>query len=138
MAKDPKYSDVQFLSICCDKLDGARSIIERDDDLRWQNVAHYFMEKSDKEEAKKMLGFKSVPFYVVLDENGAITQLGNEKNVNFDEVPGVVAPPPPPKQQENLLASSFGQLQIEESKVASSPVSPVQVDRVFNMDDLDF
>ena len=138
MAKDSKYANVQFVSICCDKLDGARDIIEKDDDLRWQNVAHYFMEKSDKEEAKKMLGFKSVPFYVVLDENGAITQLGNEKNVNFDEVPGVVAPPPPPKQQENLLASSFGQLQIEGSKVNSSPVSPVQVDRVFNMDDLDF
>ena len=58
MANDPKYDDVQFVSICCDKLDGARDIIEKDDDLRWQNVDHYFMDKQDKEEAKKILGFQ--------------------------------------------------------------------------------
>ena len=57
MAQDPKYKDVQFISICCDKLDGARDIIEQEDDLRWQNVKHYFMDKDDKEKAKKILGF---------------------------------------------------------------------------------
>ena len=92
MAQDPKYKDVQFISICCDKLDGARDIIERDDDLRWQNVNHYFMEKNDKETAKKMLGFKQVPFYVVMDEYGSITQSGSGRQVDFDEVPGVVRP----------------------------------------------
>jgi len=94
MAQDPKYKDVQFISICCDKLDGARDIIERDDDLRWQNVNHYFMDKEDKETAKKLLGFKQVPFYVVMDENGSITQSGNGRQVDFEEVPGVVRPQP--------------------------------------------
>ena len=92
MAQDPKYKDVQFISICCDKLDGARDIIERDDDLRWQNVNHYFMDKEDKETAKKLLGFKQVPFYVVMDENGSITQSGSGRQVDFEEVPGVVRP----------------------------------------------
>ena len=96
MAEDPKYENVQFISICCDKLDGARDIIEKDDDLRWQNVSHYFMDQQNKEEAKKILGFKSVPFYVVLDENGEITQLGNHKSIDFEEVPGVVRPPTAP------------------------------------------
>ena len=94
MAQDPKYKDVQFISICCDKLDGARDIIERDDDLRWQNVNHYFMNKHNKELAKKVLGFKQVPFYVVMDENGEITQSGSGRQVDFDEVPGVVRPEP--------------------------------------------
>jgi len=94
MAQDPKYKDVQFISICCDKLDGARDFIERDDDLRWQNVNHYFMDKDDKETAKKLLGFKQVPFYVVMDENGSITQSGSGRQVDFEEVPGVVRPEP--------------------------------------------
>lgn len=104
MAKDPKYKDVQFISICCDKLDGARNIIERDDDLRWQNVNHYFMDKDNKEIAKKLLGFKQVPFYVVMDEHGSITQSGSGRQVDFDEVPGVV----PPESESQSLSESDG------------------------------
>lgn len=90
MAQDPKYKDVQFISIVCDKLDGARDIIEEQDDLRWQNVNHYFMDKDDKEKAKEILGFKQVPFYVVMDENGSITQSGSGRQVDFNEVPGII------------------------------------------------
>ena len=89
MAKDPKYKDVQFISIVCDKLDGARTIIEQDNDLRWQNVNHYFMNTQDKETAKSILGFQQVPFYVVMDEHGAITQSGNGRQVNFEVIPGI-------------------------------------------------
>jgi thiol-disulfide isomerase/thioredoxin len=96
MAKDPKYKDVQFVSICCDKLDGARDIIEKEDDLRWQNIHHYFMSKEDKETAKRLLGFQQVPFYVVLDENGNIQQSGGGKQVDFADVPGIVRPNSPP------------------------------------------
>lgn len=90
MAQDPKYKDVQFISICCDKLDGARDIIEKEDDLRWQNINHYFMDQQDKELAKQILGFQQVPFYVVLDEQGSIQQSGNGKQVDFEEIPGIV------------------------------------------------
>jgi hypothetical protein len=96
MAQDPKYQDVQFISICCDKLDGARHIIEKEDDPRWQNIDHYFMSQADKETAKKVLGFKQVPFYVVLDEQGNIQQSGGGKQVDFDDVPGIVRPETPP------------------------------------------
>ena len=130
MAKDSKYANVQFVSICCDQLDGARNIIEKDDDLRWQNVSHFFMESRDKEEAKRMLGFKSVPFYVVLNESGEITQLGNEKAVDFDIVPGVV-------RDEDPISIADPN---DHSTLASRPTSipPVVVDRIFDMDDLDF
>lgn len=155
MAQDPKYKDVQFISICCDKLDGARSIIEKEDDLRWQNVKHYFMDKHDKETAKKILGFKQVPFYVVMDEHGAITQSGSGRQVDFDEVPGVVRPEP--EANESMTDSDadsedfddmgidfdldFGnKLSLEESETsfsassANSP-SPVLDDSVFDLDD---
>ena len=92
MASDPRYQNVKFISICVDRLDGARDIIEKDDDLRWQNVDHYFMSESDKEKAKKELGFKSVPFCVVMDKYGAVAQMGEPHTIDFNDVPGVVRP----------------------------------------------
>ena len=106
MAADPKYKDVQFISIVCDKLDGARHIIEKDDDPRWQNVSHYFMDHHNKEKAKKLLGFKQVPFYVVLDESGAITQSGSSKQVDFDDVPGVIHPEERLREKEAAEAAA--------------------------------
>lgn len=142
MANDPKYDDVQFVSICCDKLDGARDIIEKEDDLRWQNVDHYFMDKQDKEEAKKILGFKSVPFYVVLDESGSITQLGNQRAIDFDEVPGVKRPEPEPtpvyhheEKKEDDLGADFA---LDFSNKQPPAPAAAQADRVFVLDDLDF
>jgi hypothetical protein len=146
MAQDPKYENVQFISICCDKLDGARDIIEQDDDLRWQNVSHYFMDQKDKEQAKKVLGFKSVPFYVVLDESGSIQQKGNQTMIDFDEVPGVVRPPPPTVFQEEKKEDDDNDdmgilldftLDISNQPPKSVAPSP-QTERVFNMDDFDF
>ena len=124
MAKDEKYANVNFVSICCDQLDGARDIIEKDADPRWQNVDHYYMDKKNKEQAKKLLGFKSVPFYVVLNESGEITQLGNEKAVDFESVPGVIR-----EESDEDSDHSFSTFESE---------SPAAVERVFNMDDLDF
>jgi len=40
------------------------------------------MAHDDKEKAKEVLGFRGVPFYVVLDERGCITQMG--KKVDWD------------------------------------------------------
>jgi hypothetical protein len=155
MAQDPKYKDVQFISICCDKLDGARNIIEKDDDLRWQNVKHYFMEKNDKEIAKKLLGFKQVPFYVVMNEFGSITQSGSGRQVDFEEVPGVVRPE---STHNESMTDSDGdsedfdemgidfeldferKLSLEHSETsfsASSTSSPVQVldESIFDLED---
>ena len=138
MAKDPKYENVQFVSICCDKLDGARDIIERDDDPRWQNVNHYYMDQKDKEEAKKILGFKSVPFYVVLDESGSIKQLGGHKAIDFEEVPGVVRPEPEPMHEEEKKEDFEIVLDFKLDISNQAPPKPAQVERVFNMDNFDF
>jgi thiol-disulfide isomerase/thioredoxin len=118
MAQDPKYADVHFVSICCDLCDGAREIIERDEKLRWSHVSHYFMEQEDKEIAKEILGFKTVPFYVVLNEFGEIVQKGGTKQIDFNSIPG--------------MKSHLRKVQKVEEPSASSPAS---VNRVFIMDE---
>jgi hypothetical protein len=123
MAQDPKYHNVQFVSICCDKLDEAREIIEREDKLRWTHLEHYFMEFEYKEQAKQILGFSSVPFYVVLTKDGLITQKCNK--VNLDDVPGILRPMPI-KEKEPQSPTSVQQ-----------PVSQ-SFQHIFELDDLDF
>mmetsp|Transcript_15969 Transcript_15969/g.17743 ORF Transcript_15969/g.17743 Transcript_15969/m.17743 type:complete len:129 (+) Transcript_15969:231-617(+) len=83
MAMDPNFLSLEFISICIDNLDGAREIIEENDELKWQNISHYYMDFESKEEAKRSLEFNSVPFYVMLDEHGNIIQKGGEKQVSF-------------------------------------------------------
>ena len=123
MAQDSEYVDVQFISICCDKLDGAREIIEKDDELRWQHISHFFMEPEDKEVAKKALGFKSVPFYVVLNKEGEIEQMGGTKHIDFERIPGKV---------------EF-EVNKENDRPEDSPMEKeCAVERVFVLDDLDF
>ena len=130
MAQDPQYANIQFISICCDKLDGAREIIEKDDELRWQHVSHYFMEPDNKEIAKKILAFTSVPFYVVLNNLGDITQLGGHKKIDFDALPGKIISEAEkensqPTNKDDFPADNQKQLQPEE-------------DRAFVLDDFDF
>ena len=92
LAADERYKNVKFASICCDSCDGARNIIEKDDSPRWDRVSHFFMDQENKEEAKKILGFKQVPFYVVLNEEGDIVQMGSKKYIDFDNLPGMIQP----------------------------------------------
>lgn len=89
MARQSKYSNVDFVSICCDSCDGAREILEKPDEPRWNAIHHYFMDEESKETAKKVLGFAMVPFYVFLNEKGEIVQRGNTNGVDFDLIPGV-------------------------------------------------
>eukprot|EP00561_Arcocellulus_cornucervis_P014939 CAMPEP_0185804374 /NCGR_PEP_ID=MMETSP1322-20130828/3216_1 /TAXON_ID=265543 /ORGANISM="Minutocellus polymorphus, Strain RCC2270" /LENGTH=165 /DNA_ID=CAMNT_0028500343 /DNA_START=33 /DNA_END=530 /DNA_ORIENTATION=+ len=91
MAQDPKYANVDFISICCDSCDGAREILEKPDVPRWDAIHHYYMDPESKETAKKVLGFSMVPFYVFLNDKGEIVQKGNTNAVDFDQIPGVDA-----------------------------------------------
>eukprot|EP00985_Skeletonema_marinoi_P025320 scaffold18506_cov60-Skeletonema_marinoi.AAC.1 len=70
LAADERYKKVKFASIVCDSCDGARNIIDKEDSPRWDKV----------------------PFYVVLDENGEIIQMGSKKQIDFDNIPGMEKP----------------------------------------------
>ena len=79
------------------------------------------MEKDDKETAKNLLGFQTVPFYVILNEEGIITQMGNKVNLaEFMPTPSPVISSPKTKTTE--------------PKTMDSP-SDV---RAFVLEDLDF
>lgn len=71
-------SSIQYVSICCDKLDGAREILERDSTPRWSHVRHFFMDHDHKEQAKELLGFQQVPFYIVFDDAGTMIFSGKK------------------------------------------------------------
>ena len=95
LAADERYKNVKFASICCgtgSSSDDARNIVEKEDSPRWDKISHFFMDLDSKEEAKKILGFKQVPFYIVLDSDGDIVQMGSKKNIDFDNLPGMVQP----------------------------------------------
>lgn len=111
LAADERYKNVKFASICCDSCDGARNIIEKDDSPRWDRVSHFFMDQENKEEAKKILGFKQVPFYVVLNEEGDIVQMGSKKYIDFDNLPGMIQP----KSEEEGKQGSVEEEKKEES-----------------------
>lgn len=92
LAGEERYRNVKFVSICCDSCDGARNIIEKEDSPRWEKVSHFFMDHEHKEEVKQILGFKQVPFYVVLNKEGDIVQMGSKKHIDFEHLPGVIEP----------------------------------------------
>lgn len=127
MATDSKYSKVEFNSIVLDECDGARHIIEKSDEPRWQNVNHYYMDKEQKETAKSTLGFNQVPFYIVMNDQGEIVQKGSKKEIDFDAIPGIERP-----------------IEIEEKKEMGETLEAIpspevkKVERVFCMDDFDF
>lgn len=94
---------ISFVSICCDKLDGAREIIERENELKWSHIHHYFMSHEDKEKAKILLGFASVPFYVVVEPDGETIIVSGNKV----DLPSVLKEPEtsvnPPGETESVL-----------------------------------
>ena len=55
-------------------------------------MSHFFMSHESKEEAKKILGFRQVPFYVVLNKEGDIVQMGSKKQIDFENLPGMKLP----------------------------------------------
>jgi hypothetical protein len=124
-AQEPQNSSIQFISICCDQLDGAREIIEKEDDQRWSFIHHYYMSPEDKELAKQVLGFKSVPFYVFLNDQSEIVQMGNK--VDFDSIPGA----------EELVTESGPVMETESTSVITSEQVTIaqQEERVFVIDE---
>lgn len=125
MSRQVEYSNVVFASICCDQLDGAREIIEKKDERRWQGMSHYFMNLKDKEEAKRIFGFKSVPFYVFVDESGKVTQFGSSKTINLEDIPG----------SRNAKEDKEN---IQQNTDAPEPTKSQPLEQAFVIDDLDF
>jgi hypothetical protein len=131
MAQSDAYANINIVSICCDSCDGAREIIEKEDELLWVNVTHYYCPPADKEIAKAALGFRQVPFYVVLNEKGQIEQKGSSKQVDLTNIPGMIVPMVVVEQEV-----SPSRKHIAVSASTNSPINvSMSITREFCMDD---
>jgi hypothetical protein len=79
------------------------------------------MNVEHKETAKLILGFKSVPFYVVFNEEGDIIQKGRKLDWKLLL---------PEEDKENIVAVV--------EKLVTEKQAQLQEDRVFVLEDLDF
>jgi hypothetical protein len=122
-------SSIQYVSICCDQLDGAREILERDSTPRWSHVRHFFMDHDHKERAKELLGFKQVPFYVIFDDSGTMVFSGSK----LPDLSGLL----PTTMEQNASADTSTPLPATNSKTTVEASSPIDV-IALNFDDLDF
>jgi hypothetical protein len=74
-----KTQSVHFVSLCLgDRIDAAREILEEPDVPRWNDLQHYFMDFENKERAKQILQFKTVPYYVVLNQDNDMVHCGTK------------------------------------------------------------
>ena len=123
--------DIQYVSICCDNLDGAREILERDTTPRWSHLRHFFMENEVKERAKALLGFRQVPFYVVFDDSGVVVFSGCQLP-DLDDL--LRTTNDEPESQQQLHSCSTPLVTTKTTSGTSSPVDVLALD----FDDLDF
>lgn len=138
MARLPQYSNVKFVSICCDKLDGAREILEQEDIPKWNAIHHFFMPPEAKEQAKKLLGFKSVPFYVVLNSEGEVVL--SSKQVDFENIPGIKVDEGKEtvvvEERETAPVKTSSKARVEASSPTTVRDVPIAVEeRVFALDE---
>jgi hypothetical protein len=127
---------LQFLSVCCDLLDGAREIIERPSTPRWNAMRHFYMPPAAKEQAKQWLGFRQVPYYVVLSAQGELLYSGNK--IDWDLVPGLRrkdAVDTPTKAEPSDL---FNSPLIVAPTIKDTAVDGASPNHVFMINDLDF
>jgi hypothetical protein len=125
---------LQFISVCCDLLDGAREIIERPSIQRWSAMRHFYMPPAAKEQAKRWLGFRQVPYYVVLSARGELLFSGNK--IDWDLVPGLrrteAVDTPTKAEPADMFNSPLIVESTKDTTVDGS--SPNQVFMIYDMD----
>jgi hypothetical protein len=129
-------SPVKFLSVCCDLLDGAREIIERPSTPRWRAMRHYYMPPVAKEQAKRWLGFRQVPYYVVLSARGELLYSGSK--IDWNLVPGLRRKEAVDTPTKAEPADLFSSLHNDAPTIKDTVVDGASPSHVFMINDLDF
>lgn len=89
------------------------------------------MEHVYKEKAKKILGFQSVPFYVLLNDAGEVVHKGSSKTFDFEEIPRIHTPEANKENEEEITAKSEKEV---DTSIVTSTAQP-SVERIFILDD---
>jgi hypothetical protein len=104
-------------------------------------MMHYYMAHEHKEAAKKLFGFRQVPFYVVVDDEGRIQQSGSK--IDWD---ALEPPKPPVDKAHESTEVEFVKVRQEDAVTpkkiqkedTASPQSVADFQEGFVIDDLDF
>jgi hypothetical protein len=124
------------MSVCCDLLDGAREIIERPSTPRWNALRHFYMPPAAKEQAKGWLGFRQVPYYVVLSARGELLHSGSK--IDWDLVPGLRRKETVETPKKEEPSDLFNSLHSVAPTIQDTAVDGASPNHVFMINDLDF
>ena len=87
---------------------------------QWENLTHLYMSFEQKELAKKLFGFKAVPFCVVFGSDGSLKYQGDPKGIDFKTV--FDAPP-----IAQLAAELTAKASVADAPKAAFPDAPMPV-----------
>jgi len=77
------YPGVIFASCAVSLSEGDLDMVTEMVEDTWENLTHLYMTIEEKEKAKEIYGFKSVPFCVVFSVDGEILAKGDPKTIDF-------------------------------------------------------
>ncbi|CAN0262824.1 unnamed protein product [Ectocarpus fasciculatus] len=78
---------VAFVAVNIDDAGAARELISQAaSEGRWTSLAHVHLGEDEKERAKDILGMRTVPFYVVVGEDGKVLRHGSAKTLPLKTV----------------------------------------------------
>ncbi|CAM9645085.1 unnamed protein product, partial [Laminaria digitata] len=75
-----KRPSVTFVGVNIDDAGAAKDLVSKAAlQGRWTSLTHAHISEDDKEKAKNILGMRTVPFYVVVGQDGRVLRHGNAK-----------------------------------------------------------
>eukprot|EP00904_Undaria_pinnatifida_P005329 jgi/Undpi1/1926/HiC_scaffold_12.g05313.m1 len=96
---------VTFVGVNIDDAAAAKEIVSNATSQgRWTSLTHTHIGEDDKEKAKGILGMRTVPFYVVVDQEGRVLRHGNAKALplkSAESLDAILLQEAPDKQNEN-------------------------------------
>ncbi|CAN0061529.1 unnamed protein product, partial [Ectocarpus sp. 4 AP-2014] len=123
---------VAFVAVNIDDSGAARELVSQAaSEGRWTrrgksrvfSLAHVHLEEDEKERAKDILGMRTVPFYVVVGEDGKVLRHGSAKTLplkTVESLDSALLPPPAGAGSATAREGRYGEGQQDENDAAAA------------------
>ncbi|CAN0460437.1 unnamed protein product, partial [Ectocarpus sp. 8 AP-2014] len=115
---------VTFVAVNIDDSGAARELVSQAaSEGRWTSLAHVHLEEDEKERAKDILGMRTVPFYVVVSEDGKVLRHGSAKALplkTVESLDSALLPPPAGAGSATAREGRYGEGQQDENDAAAA------------------
>lgn len=128
MKEDVEKGLVIFASVNIDDKAKARGLIA---ERKWTSLSHLFVDAATKEMLKARFGLTSVPFVMVFDQEGTLSQMGNPKKIDFDALPAMWKA----KRQVGNEAKKEGGIDRQKKEDVAKEEMPVKALQAFTLDE---